>query len=100
MSDHGHDSDDRKSPEEGSALPDETKVIASMEEMQEAMQKDRGCCFLAFYHCCRTLAQFSRATILCEECRIEWLIERIPGMGMQFFPLGVRPRIAVVKNIQ
>ena len=73
-------------------------VIPSPADMQEAMAKDRGCCFLVFYHVTKNLQNFQRATVLCEECRIEWLVQRIGELGVQMFPIGVKPRIELVRE--
>jgi hypothetical protein len=86
---------DENENENGKAEP--SQGIGTVEDMQEAMAKDRGCCFLVFYHASKQLLPFQRATVLCEECRIEWLIERIGEMGLQLFPIATRPRVALVR---
>lgn len=85
-------------PQVDTMIPQD-RVAATPEEMQEAMGKDRGCCFLAFYHATKELRAFQRTTIICEECRMHWLLQRIGEMGLQMFPIGVVPRVAVVQKL-
>lgn len=75
----------------------EPAAQATPEQWKEALVKDRGCCFLVFYHASRNLGAFQRVTVLCEECRIEWLLERIGELGLQVFPIGLKPVVEVAR---
>lgn len=81
-------------------VTDEPKknVIPTPEEMAEAVEKDRGCCFLMFYRVAVGVQNFHAVTVVCPECRIEWHITRL-NMTMAFTPVGLKPLVDVVKEL-
>jgi hypothetical protein len=75
---------------------EQKRIAATPEEITEALAKDRGCCHLLFYRVCQQLQDMMRVQVVCDECRIEWIVERL-GLAIILMPVGVKGRVELVQ---